>query len=121
VKTEKGASKVIARKHWNVVLDENSVPYKVAEGMLVSPNHKVKQDGKVFNARDIGVKLETEGTHIDYFHIQTEHWLTDFIPLSESLSVEVWDGYEWGDAKQMESFLWLQDKKSKSLAKYAKV
>jgi len=56
IRTEKGPSRVIASKHWNVVVDEKSIPYKVADGVLVSPKHKVKKNGKVFHAKDVGVK-----------------------------------------------------------------
>jgi hypothetical protein len=122
VRTDSGSSsKVLVTKHWTMPLERKTIPYCVDGVVTVSRNHTVKKDGKYFKAADVGVIVDWKEATIDYYHIKTENWLTDFIPFSEHVSAEVWDGYNWDDPKQFEKYVWLQDNKSKELKKYSRL
>lgn len=89
---------------------------------MLSKTHKVRIYDKFMNAKAVGVPYKVNSNTVEYYHFQTRNWKTDFVPFSDSVSAEVWDGLEWNAPVSLQSkVLWMKLKDSPELYKYTRV
>lgn len=95
VKTEWGSGEVVATRYWKFPLNEETQPVQIGDNLVLSKTHKVRKGGKFMNAEAVGTPFKVDSEFVEYYHFQTRDWKTDFVPFSDSVSAEVWDGLEW--------------------------
>ena len=82
VKTANGASSRIQRiSKQNVVPSATTNPYKIPKGLygakeelLISPNHHVLANGKLVEARHLGLQQKTMKKEFTYYNLELESW-----------------------------------------------
>lgn len=122
VKTESGSGEVITTQHWELPLNEQTQPVQIGDNLVLSKTHKVRIYDKFMNAKAVGVPYKVNSNTVEYYHFQTRNWKTDFVPFSDSVSAEVWDGLEWNAPVSLQSkVLWMKLKDSPELYKYTRV
>ena len=92
LKTQSGVNKVKSILTMNVRKTISTAPYKIGN-LIVSGNHLVRVDGKLYYVMDVGEQVQVEEDEIVYYHLLMQNGF-DMELFVENQQCESWDGYE---------------------------
>lgn len=92
LKTQSGMNKVKSILNVNIRKSPVTMPYKIGE-LIVSGNHLVRIDGKLYYAMDVGQQVVVEEDEIVYYHLFMEDGFNVEL-FVENQQCESWDGYK---------------------------
>ena len=92
LKTQSGVNKVRSILKVNMRKSPSTIPYKIGN-LIVSGNHLVRIDGKLYYAMDVGKQVQIEEDEIVYYHLFMQDGFNAEL-FVENQQCESWDGYE---------------------------
>lgn len=92
LKTQSGVNKVKSILKVKMFKSSATMPYKIGN-LIVSGNHLVRIDGKLYYAMDVGKQIQVEEDEIQYYHLFMEDGFNAEL-FVENQQCESWDGYK---------------------------
>ena len=92
LKTQSSVNKVNKILNVNIRKSPATIPYKIGN-LIVSGNHLVRIDGKLYYAMDVGKQVQIEEDEIEYYHLFMEDGFNAEL-FVENQQCESWDGYK---------------------------